>query len=170
MLELIATFDGGALKTESRFQMLSFLPQERKAEALGMAAGLFVALGFVMVLSMIQIVGVIEGARAGDEWSVWDLFEVAYDVGQVILIIYYGIVVLDVNFHAEVQSGQLVQGILTCFIIRANQVYMSLSSSKSFFPFGSSEYLSDFSRPCQRTVCGCGRQVSRQGGPILFGT
>jgi hypothetical protein len=110
VLELVATFDGGSLSTESSFQMLSFLRQESQGQAVAFAAALFVALGFVLILSLWQISGVVQSALAGHEWSYGDLVDVAFDVGQVVAIVYYGITVLDVILNAEVRSGQLVQG------------------------------------------------------------
>lgn len=110
MLELIATFDGGALSTDSSFQMLSFMPQDLQGQAVAFSVGLFMALGMVMVLSCIQILTVIQAAREGDEYNTWDVVEVVFDVGQVIMIVYYGITVLGVVLNAEVRSGELVGG------------------------------------------------------------
>ena len=113
ILELAATIDGGALLTESNFQMLSFMPRESQALAVGLAVGLFVALGCVMLLSLMQIAAVIQLARDGDEWSVWEIVDVAFDMGQVVIIVYYGITVLDVTLNAELRSGELVQGTIS---------------------------------------------------------
>ena len=116
VLELAAAIDGGALLTESNFQMLSFMPRESQALAVALAVGLFMALGCVMVLSLMQIAAVIQKARTGEEWSVWEIVDVGFDIGQVIVIVYYGITVLDVVLNAEVRSGELVQGRI--FLVR----------------------------------------------------
>jgi len=110
VLELAATIDGGVLLTESNFQMLSFMPRESQALAVALAVGLFMALGCVMLLSLMQIAAVMKTARAGEEWSVWEIVDVGFDMGQVIVIVYYGIAVLNVILNAEVRSGELVQG------------------------------------------------------------
>ena len=110
VLELVATFDGGSLSTESSFQMLSFLRQENQGQAVAFAAALFVVLGFVSLLSFWQIIGVVRSALEGHAWSFVDLVDVAFDVGQVAAIAYYGITVLGVILNAEVRSGKLVQG------------------------------------------------------------
>ena len=121
VLERAATIDGGALLTESNFQMLSFMPRESQALAVALAVGLFMALGCVMVLSLMQIAAVIQKARTGEEWSVWEIVDVGFDIGQVIVIVYYGITVLDVVLNAEVRSGELVQGRIFLVSLRASE-------------------------------------------------
>ena len=112
VLELEANFDGASISTSSNFQMLSFFSKDQKDEALWMAVGLFVALGFVMILSFSQLMSIIQGVRAGEEFSVSDLLGLAYDVGQVAIIIFYGITVIDITFNAEKRSGELVQALV----------------------------------------------------------
>jgi len=112
VLELEAQFDGASIATSSNDQMLSFLPKNRQREALYMAIGLFLALGCVLILSLIQFITVIQNVRAGEEFSLSDLFEVAYDVTQVVIIIVYGITVIGITFNAEKRSGVLVQDLV----------------------------------------------------------
>ena len=59
-----------------------------------------------------------QGSREGDGCSVWDVAEVVFDVGQVAVIVYYGIVVLDMVLRAELRSGGLVQGSLDLQALR----------------------------------------------------
>jgi len=136
VLELTANFDGASISTASNFQMLSFLPEDRKVEALWMAVGLFVALGFVLILSFAQIIAVIRNVRAGELYNTSDLFEVAYDVVQVVIIIIYGIMVLGITFNAEKRSGELVQDLVNVpfvapdqtFVAKVNQFFKALDA------------------------------------------
>ena len=112
VLELIATLDGGSVETESRFNFLSFMTQAQQGEAIAMAVCLFVSLAFVMLLSIMQVAVVIQSARDGERWSAMDLLEVAYDVGQVIIIVVYGIDVIQVILNAEKRSQELVGGLV----------------------------------------------------------
>jgi len=123
VLELEANFDGASISTSSKFQMLSFLPKNRKEEALGMAVGLFVALGFVLILSFAQIITVIQNVRAGEPYSFLELFEVTYDVAQVIIIIIYGITVIKITFNAEKRSGELVQNLVNVPFVAPDQAF-----------------------------------------------
>ena len=112
VLELIAKMDGGSLETESSFNMVSFMSQDQQGEAIAMAVCLFVSLAFVMLLSIMQVVAVISAARDGEGWAPLDLLEIAYDVGQVILIMVYGINVIQVILDAEKRSQALVKGLV----------------------------------------------------------
>ncbi len=55
VLELEAAMDGGAISTTTNFQMLSFFAKEDKQQVLGWAIGLFLALAFVTLLSILQV-------------------------------------------------------------------------------------------------------------------
>ena len=123
ILELTANFDGASIFTASNFQMLSFLPKDRKDEALWMAIGLFVALGCVLILSFVQIIAVIRNIRAGKRYSTSDLFEVAYDVAQVVIIIIYEIMVVEITFKAEKRSGELVQDLVNVPFVALDQTF-----------------------------------------------
>jgi len=120
VLELEADFDGASISTSSNFQMLSFLPTNRKETALGMAVGLFVALGFVLTLSFALF---IQRVRAGEPYSFSDLFEVTYDVAQVIIIIIYGITVIRITFNPENRSGELVQDLVNVPFVVPDQAF-----------------------------------------------
>jgi len=67
VLELEAQFDGASIATSSNFKMLSFLPKDRKGEALCMAVGLFLALGCMLILNLVQIITVIKDVHAGEQ-------------------------------------------------------------------------------------------------------
>jgi len=84
VLELFATFDGGAITTESKFNTLSFMQEEQRAQALVMAVCLFVSLVFILLLSLMQVASVIQQAYEvdGPGINAWDLLEVFYDVSQ----------------------------------------------------------------------------------------
>jgi len=123
VMELEAVFDGASISTSSNFQMLSFLPQNRRDEAMWMAIGLCVALGLVMIMSFAQIIVVIRNARAGERYSSSDLFEVAYDIAQVVIIIVYGIMVIQNTFNAEKRSGKLVQDLVNVPFVAADQTF-----------------------------------------------
>ena len=84
VLELLATFDGGAITTESEFNMLSFMQEEQRAQALVMSVCLFVSLVFILLLSLMQVASVIQQAYEvdGPGINAWDLLEVFYDVSQ----------------------------------------------------------------------------------------
>lgn len=112
VMQLIAKMDGGSLETESSFSMVSFMSQDQQGEAIAMAVCLFVSLAFVMLLSIMQVAAVINSARDGEGWDPLDLVEVAYDVGQVILIMVYGINVIQVILGAEKRSQELVEGLV----------------------------------------------------------
>jgi len=125
VLELTANFDGASISTASNFQILSFLPEDSKVEALWMAIGLFVALGFVLILSFAQIITVIRDVRAGERYSTSDLFEVAYDVAQVVIIVIYGIMVIGITFNAEKRSGALVQDLVNVPFVAPDQTFVN---------------------------------------------
>ena len=82
VLELIATLDGGSIATESKFSMLSFMQQEQRMLAMVMAVCLFVSLAFILLLSFMQVVSVIQLARGGEGFTAFDILEVFYDVSQ----------------------------------------------------------------------------------------
>jgi len=69
VLKLKANFDGASIATESILQILSFLPETWKDEALWMAIGLFVALTFVLIMSYAQILGVVWNVR--EDYCLW---------------------------------------------------------------------------------------------------
>ena len=131
ILELTANFDGASISTESNFQMLSFLPKDRKDEALWMAIGLFVALGFVLIMSCAQILGVVRNVRAGESYRSSDLFEVAYDVAQVVIIVVYGVMVIQITFDAEKRAGELVQDLVNVPFVAPDETFEN--KVKQFF-------------------------------------
>ena len=55
VLELEAVMDGGAISTTANFQILSFCAKEDKQKVIGLAIGLFLALAFVTLLSILQV-------------------------------------------------------------------------------------------------------------------
>ena len=103
------------METESKFQMLSFLPKDRRREALVLAVCLFVVLGLALVLNIFQIYAVIQDLRAGEELKHLypDMFEVSYDLVQIIIITVYGVMVVNYNFPAEARSAELVQDLVS---------------------------------------------------------
>ena len=82
VLELVATFDGGTITTESKFNILSFMQEEQRTQAFVMAVCLFVSLVFILLLSLMQLASVIQQACGSEGISTSDLFEVFYDVSQ----------------------------------------------------------------------------------------
>jgi len=82
VLELIATLDGGSITTESSFNMLSFMQQEQRMQAMVMVVCLFVSLALILLISLMQLVSVIQQARGGEGLSTSDLLEVFYDISQ----------------------------------------------------------------------------------------
>jgi hypothetical protein len=132
-------------------QILSFMSQESKGEAVALAVGLFVALGLVMILSIMQIVSVRQKVLDGEEWSVWEMLDVGFDIGQVIAIVYYGIVVMNVVLNAEERTGDLVQGMVGVpfvapdvapakkfadFFLEMDKVFTELDTKDSLATFG----------------------------------
>ena len=150
VLTLGATLDGASVQTESKFQMLSFLPKDRMREAWVLAVCLFVALGLVLVLDVIEIFAVLQDLeisaviqdvildrRAGKKLGIQgvlenhnigeklqhlyrDIFEVSYDLMQIIIITVYGVMVVNYNFPAEARSAALVQDLVSVPFVAAD--------------------------------------------------
>ena len=107
VLELVATFDGGTITTESKFNILSFMQEEQRTQAFVMAVCLFVSLVFILLLSLMQLASVIQQACASQGISTSDLFEVFYDISQGArsLPVVCCCVLLFVCFCARLTSG-----------------------------------------------------------------
>jgi hypothetical protein len=78
-----------------------------------------------MIMNFAQIIVVIRNARAGGGYVSSDLFEVVYDVVQVVIIIVYGIMVIKNTFNAEKRSGELVQDLVNVPFVAADQTFES---------------------------------------------
>jgi len=76
-----------------------------------------------MILSFAQIIVVIWNARAGQRYISSDLFEVAYDIVQVVIIIVYGIMVIQNTFNAEKRSGELAQDLVNVPFVATDQTF-----------------------------------------------
>jgi len=81
----------------------------------------------------------------------WEFVEVGYDMGQVVVIVYYGITVLDVVSNAEARSGELVKGLVSVpfvapdiapdkkfadFFKEMDKVFSEISTKGSLSTFG----------------------------------
>jgi len=150
VLTLGATLDGASVETESEFQMLSFLPKDRRREAVVLAVCLFVVLGLVLVLNLVEISSVLQDLEISaviqdvmldgrgekklgvqgvlDKYHVGeklqhlypDIFEVSYDLLQIIIITVYGVMVVKYNFPAEARSAALVQDLVSVPFVAAD--------------------------------------------------